>query len=184
MQFLRAPFKALIFAVPLSAALLATVLGWACDEGEGELSLNEYFERVAEVSRQLDERLEAPRPAVPEGDSEEGAIESIRESLGEFVSIHQNYLDALAAIDPPLKVESAHGQLVSATADLTEAVAVVVERIADAKSAEELQAILQDPFDEDDPDIAGATDRLNEACFGLEEIARENGIPAMLQCEE
>ena len=151
----------------------------ACGGGGEPLTLREYFQRLAKVFTDADERFEALTDQCVEDVEPEGAeIEATRCFFDASVRVFRDALDETNDLDPPAEAEAAHEELVNAGADLAQFIGEFGEQLADTESASELEEL----FGEES--FADAGERFEEACFDLEEIARENDIEVDLDCED
>ena len=162
----------------IAALLLAFgAIAVACGGGGEPLALDEYFQRLAKVFADADERFEALTDQCAEDfESEEAEIEATRCFFDASVLVFRDALDETDDLDPPAEAEAAHEELVNAGADLAQFIGEFGEQLADTESASELEELFGE---ESFVDIG---ERYEEACLDLEEIARENDIDVDLDC--
>ena len=174
--------KACPFRVLFVVALLFSILTVACGGGSGELTLGEYFKRVAALEDDAATRfgeLVLSSSGVPEeGDefpSEAEQVESLLDFLDAYRPIIRDLVAALDDIDPPAAVEDLHNEFVDAVRNNLVLLERGLKESAGAQSFSEL---------EDDPESLAATERTGAACFALQESAADHGIDVDLGCED
>lgn len=165
------------------AALLLAVgaAGTACGggNGDGELTLEEYFLRFEGAQDEADERFEPLVEALnQEFDSEAEQIEATRDFINADIPILRDFVHAVDDLDPPAEVEDPHEEAVAGGAELVEFLQDFTDRFADVESTSELEELL------DAPELEAASDRFDKACFALQDIADANGIDVDLECED
>jgi hypothetical protein len=167
--------------LPIGVSLLVLgIIAAGCD-GDGELTLEEYFGQLEALKEETDAQTEALGvPEEQESDSEEEQIEAFRESFEGSVRIFTDFVDALDDIDPPAEVEGPHEESVAAGRELVDTFQDFIDGMADVESTSELDAV----FEEEGPGFEAASDRFDNACFALEEIADANGIAFDLECDD
>ena len=147
----------------LGATLLVLgIIAAGCD-GDGELTLEEYFQRLDELNDDAEERFDAFEE---ESNSVEDEIEALRDFYNTRGSIFRDFIDAVDDIDPPPEAEEAHKEFVQAGEDFGD----VFVRFADVESASELEEL------NNDPEVIAVSERFEQACFKLREIADTRGI--------
>ena len=163
--------------------VLSTVAG-ACG-GDGELTLEEYFQRMDVLGNDLEDesnRLgEEFEEAIEGAETEEEVIEPFRDFFDRLAALFGDFVSEVESIDPPSEVEDAHNEIVAVQAEGLELLEDLDERAQRAESAsdfEELSAELEGPV------FTDVSDRSEQACFALEAIADDNGIDVDLECEE
>jgi hypothetical protein len=169
----------------LVAALLlalSTVAG-ACG-GDGELTLEEYFQQVDVVLGQTGERLDVVGELVegvtPDSTDEE-FLDALREWLPEMATVLGEGIDGMENIEPPAEAEEAHEEWLAASA-LVEAVSQdLLDELEEVETADDLEDFVARVYE---PEFAEASERGLEACLGLQGIADANGIDVDLECEE
>jgi hypothetical protein len=164
---------------PLALLIAATALmlagfGLACNDDGSALTVEEYFEKVAELddemetkSNAIDERLEAL------GDDE---FEEARDLFEEQTDVFATFVDELDDLNPPSEVEDAHDDAVSGLRSFAESSRDGVDRLQDVDSFEEAAQIFEDV------DRSGL-ERLDAACIKLEKVAADNDIETDLGCD-
>ncbi len=176
----------LIPPVLIAVLLLALIaLASACGGdggGDGDaLSLKQYYQRVDElvddVVEQGDELLEEAFTDVDTSSSEDAQLAASEVYLQGFVEIIDQFLDDLRDIEPPSEVRDFHDAFVDAANDFAGASRDVIDRIEDVLSPGGLGELL------DDRDLNEAGDRVEQACFDVQDLAEEHGIDIDLNCE-
>ena len=115
----------------LSAFALAGSIAFAtgCNE-DGSLSLEEYFERVEELSQEEDERsteIEQELDDLGQDATPDDIAESFQEQLDNF----DEFIDDLGDVDPPSEVEDAHDEAVEALGAAREDVEGIIDELRD-----------------------------------------------------
>ena len=166
--------------LPLAAAALLVPVAFACNGGE-RLGLEEYFQRVEEVGTKAQSAFEQETvEPLAESASEEDAATFARETIMRSVTVLGEARDSLDELNPPSEVEEPHDRFVGALGKEVEAIQDVADRLPDALSVFELQA-LESQFDT--PELNEAYAQEDEACKELQAVADENEIDVDLQCE-
>ncbi len=169
----------MLFVSLFLAVLLLTfgTIAAACDD-DG-LTLEEYFREVEALSNGADERFEPLVEALnQEFDSEAEQIEATRDFFNADIPILRDFGDALDDFDPPAEVEDPHEEAVAGIAELVEFLQDFTDRFADVESTSDLEELL------DAPELEAASDRFDQACFDLQDIADANSIDVDLTCED
>ena len=163
----------------VAVTLLAGALGLAAcdDDGDDELSTEEYFRRLQELEDRFEDRSDEIDEAI--GDVFDAELtdetrEDIEQYLADASDAIDDYREDLDDLDPPEEAEDAHERAVEGAEELRETFEDWRDRLEDADSVEEL-------FEDADID---ALERLSDACSDLEELAQDNGIDVELNCEE
>ncbi len=170
------------FSSLLVAGLVLGVVAAACGGGDGggELSLEQYFDQVASIIGDLEERTASlDQPLEQEFESEAEEIEALRDAFTTVGPIFRDFIDDLDELNPPEEVEDLHGELVAGFADLAGGFEDIVDQFADIDTSAELAALF---FDADSV-FGSAVGRLEAVCLELQSIADDNGIDAdLLDC--
>lgn len=171
----------LLFAIAvLSLAGLALA---ACggDDGGGELTIDEYFERIAGLEQDLYDTVDA---AAEEFDEAEFAAETDAETIAaiaEFVqegtAAYQTFADEADALTPPDVAEAAHDAYVTATRSAISIFEDTEDSLEDATTADEGYAAF------DQLSTGDAYDVWIEACEALNAIAEDEDVAQRLACE-
>jgi hypothetical protein len=150
----------------------------ACDDdgGSGELTLEEYFERVGELD---DEQSQASDDLDAElnGLGEDADPDDLADSFAEQIDLLEDFAGDLDDIEPPAEVEDAHERVVAGLRAAGEEFEALVDRFRDADSIEEA-------FNSFDDSDFTELERATEACRELESIAADNNITVDFDCEE
>lgn len=170
----------------LIAGLLLGVAAAACggggDGGAVELSLEQYFERVASLTADLEERTASlDQQLEQEFESDVAEIEAVRDAFATVLPIFGDFIDDLDELNPPEEVADLHGELVAGFADLVDGFEDLIDQLVNIESAAEFSALLFDP----DSGFGSAIEQLEAVCLELQSIADDNGIEAdLLDCAE
>lgn len=158
----------------------------ACRSDGGDLSLEEYFQRLGAINRDTDERLEALdigayfEMELEELDSEEDAMRSLQGFFeSEYLSIEREHVDALNRMNAPPEVEDVHRELVAATTAAVESIAAAIDKV---DSIAEWLEIVEHPDELTTSESARISDRLNNVCISLLEIVNQNDVRVSLEC--
>ncbi len=160
---------------------LAALLLLAC--GDDRLSPEEYFPRVQAIADDVNGTVGAGADRLAAAGADPAASEaSLVEAVRAFFVTLADALDAantdLADLsDSPDGVEDAHAAFAAQTIDLAAAFRDLSDRLADAASFDDLNAVLA-PLD---PSF-GLDAEFLAACEGLERAAADAGQPLDMQC--
>ena len=168
-------YRLLVAALPL---LLAGGITGGCQGDGSDPTTEGYFRKLGDAGLDVDERLEEHQ-FKPDLDSEKPPVAQITEWFDEFILIHRDYAEALAEIDPPPEVAEEHAELVAAVTDLTDIVARSVGRL---DTVSEVQQLIEQGFDESDPEVRDASQRFDAACAALREAALRNDVSTEVEC--
>lgn|GEM_PF-5296833 len=172
------------FAIALLSAL--TLVFGACDE-KGELSLEEYIQRLGEIFEDADARSQALEDqfgvAFSPTSPEEARMKAAQEAFAQQTAVFDDAVSEVEGLDPPSQAQGTHDELVSAASAITEFFDEFRERVESVKSAAELRALFAE-LDSPDEEIIAAFKRIDNACFALKGIADGNNINGNLACEE
>ena len=159
-----------------TALLIAAAAG--CD-GDGELTLEEYLQEVDAIFKQAEERGEPHVEALnQEFSSEDEQVSAIRDFWNAVVPITRDAFDALELINAPPEVAEEHNKFIEALMELEESFSDISDRLEDVESISEVNELLNDPG------LNEASDRSDEACLTLQDIADANNIEVNLECVE
>ena len=163
-----------LFIVALLLAVGATAVGCG---GNGELTLEEYFQQVDTLDQDAEARIEALE--LPEEfASEEEQVLAVQDFFAVSVPIIADFVDAIDDLDPPAEAEDAHNEAVDAGRDFVTEAEDLTNELADVGSSSELEEVF------DAPEYDAASDRFDQACFDLQDIADANSIDVDLTCED
>ncbi len=167
-----------LFVIALLLAFGA--IAAACrGNGDGELTLKEYFQKTDAIFEDAGERIAAlDDPGEQEFASEEQQIEAIRDFLDADRAITEDVLDELENIDPPVEVQEAHNEFQGAGVALVALFKDVAAQLANVGSTSEVDRV----FTLNAPEINAAYARADAACFLLQGVANANGVDVDLEC--
>ncbi len=161
--------------LPIGVLLVALgTIAAACDDDDG-LTLEEYFQQVEALDEELDERVEALDFPEEFASEEEDAL-AFKDFFAAVVPILAELVDAIDDLDPPAEVEDAHNETVDSGREFVADADELTNELADVGSSSELEELF------DDPEYVAASDRFDQACFALQDIADANGIDVELTC--
>lgn len=163
--------------LPLTGLLVAVgAIAVACGgDGNGELTLEEYFQQFDAINEDMDARINAVADEYPEAFLEAAAT---RDALNEIDAIISDGLDRLDDIDPPGEVQDAHNEFRDGAAGQGELLRGLAGELADVESTSELAEVLEPSG----PELDATAERLDAACLALEAVAADNGIVVDLEC--
>ncbi len=163
-----------LFTVAITGLL---IVGLACRAGQ-ELSEEEYFQQLQAISDSADAKFQ---PLVDllnvEYESESEEIEAQRDFFEADLLIVREIEEDVGRLLPPESVRSAHREYTAALAHLVDVIARLTERMREAQSRVEIEALLADA------ELEAATDRLDGACFELQALASGSNMDVDLDCE-
>ena len=162
--------------LPIGVLLLVLgTLAAACG-GDG-LTLEEYFQQLEALDQDAEagiEALELPE----EFASEEEQVAAFQDFFAASVPIIAEFVDAIDDLEPPAEIEDAHEEAVDSGRDFVTEAEELTNELADVGSSSELVEVF------DAPEYEAASDRFDQACFALQDIADANGIDVDLTCED
>lgn len=167
--------------------------GQPTESREGPLTLEEYFERMDAIMLDLDQALDEVKEEVADefiaairaGQSEDDAtfVEAVvpytRVRLGAENEALRRAVEEMTRIRPPAEAALWHASAILASGEVIrerEAYVAALEEVDPADGLIGLDAVDA----EFDMDTAG--ERLEDACYGLEDLADANTIAANLEC--
>lgn len=172
-----------LFALVFVSALAFVGGASACGDGDGRLTLEEYFERV-KATREIDEGRFAPlqedfATAFDPEAAEQDRIEALRIALGGAVDANRAAAEDYDDLEPPIEAAEVHNELVDAISDAADILDGLSDRAEDVDSQAELEELLAE-FEE--PELVEADERPKRACAALQTIADENNVKLDLAC--
>ena len=178
---MTARFAPLALIITLLVTLGAVGLVVVQLTGDSTLTIEEYFQRLQALNDVADERSEELENAFNAdflaAGSEEGVLQAFENFFTDSLPIFEDFVEGMEDLNPPAAVEDAHNESVEGGAELLAVVRSVLDGLDDLEST----ASLEDLFEEEGFFAAG--DRLDTACFALQDIADENEIDGDLDCE-
>jgi hypothetical protein len=162
----------------LAAIALAggAALASAC-RGDGEaLSLEEYLQKVEELSQAEDNRsgeIEEELDALGQDATPGDIANSFEQQLENF----SDFVDGMSDVEPPSEVEDTHEEAVEALQAAVDDFDGLVDDLAGAESIEDVSSIFEG-IDESN------FERATQACHDLQGVADDNDISVDLRCEE
>ncbi|MDZ4278246.1 MAG: hypothetical protein U1B78_03810 [Dehalococcoidia bacterium] len=173
--------KTRLLMMVLAAPLLAFGgLVVACGGGGGGLTLEEYFEELEQISKDVDDRSTDVEDEFSEDidnaedDAEE--VELTQAFLDDILSLGEELRDDLEGLDPPDEVADEHDAYVEAVNGALDALQGIADEAEDADSRDDIEAL----FDEDEFTEAG--ENVDDTCLDLQEIADDEDIDVDLNC--
>ena len=156
------------FAFSAAIALAAMAVAAGCNGGGG-LSLEEYLKRVDELDNQSGERTDALSDRLnlisDESAPDQERIDAAQSAIPEFVSILDDFLSGLKALDPPSDVQQEHEESLAAGEAAAELFDGVATQVGNAESIPELDQALS-VLNSDE--YTAADQRFTDACLALQ----------------
>lgn len=153
----------------------------SCDDGGGELTLDEYFEGLAKLDAEHDERAteleEKANEALASAESAEDAIKAFQDQMSGALEAGKDFVDGIDDLNPPAEAEEAHEAAVEAGREVIEAFEAEKEALDDAESLDDVDAAFSGDFET----VAAS---FEQTCLALQAIADDNGIDEDLDCED
>lgn len=149
----------------------ALILGG--DGGGGDLTVEEYFQRVDAIEDSLTDAFDGLQGQYPEAFADP---EQTRGYLDATDTVLADAVERLRELEAPAAVSAAHAELSQATEEVRGAFADLrdqVEGLEDAAALEELLTSSE----------VTAFDRFATACLAMQDLAAENGITVELNCQ-
>lgn len=169
--------------VLVGALSLLLVANSACGGGGSELSLEEYFQEMGAIAQELDEKqsdlAERYDEDVNAAADEEEVLQLTAQFFEDGAGQTRAALDKVKKLNSPSEVREAHKEFVAAGEALVALFPDVIRRARDAKSAKDIEALVDELGG---PPFSDAGNRSDEACLALQEIADENNIDVDLTC--
>ena len=169
----------------IAALLLALGSIVAACGGNGGLTLEEYFQRLDTLGGDFDDEIdrlgEEFDEAADEAETEEEVIDDFRDFSGSMTELFADLVADIERIDPPSEVEDAHNELVAAQREGRDLLEELNER---AQRAESVSDVEDWSAEFEGPVSTAISDRTEQACLALQEIADDNDIDVDLECEE
>ena len=143
----------------------------------GEASADSRLEAAAitfeEDGSEADEEL---AEAIFDAVSPDEQIDLFKSFIDDSLPIIEDFIDAIADLNPPAEVSEPHEAAVSAGETLVEAFSDLQDGIDDADTPAEAQSLL------DEDNVTAASEQFTTSCLALQAIADENDIEVDLQC--
>ncbi len=157
--------------VPFFALLLAfATLAAACDGGGEALTLEEYFQRLDQISDEADQKFEALDGGPGEDASDEEIAGYIDNLTQQEIVILADFIAGLRDLDPPAEAEDVHAEAIASGEAAAQALQTLADGIPDALSAAEVEAFFAEP----DPEVEAAFERFDASCFAIQTIADDS----------
>lgn len=150
----------------------------------GALTLEEYFEKAAELKAESEERADAAEASADEDlaavESVDDAVEVFGNLIDEFVDAAQETYQDLDALDPPSEVEDLHNELVA----IFRLGADTLEDFA-AELDEDIGLVELKKIGEDiEAEFTSLSTQSEVVCLRLQDIADDNDIDFDLECRD
>ena len=170
----------LLLAIAAGVVLAFGGLAAGCDGDGGELTLEEYFQRLDATFQDADERGEAlGDPGGIVGDPQlslEQKRDAVTAFFNEFLAIITDVTGNVEALDPPAEVEDAHSDLLTALRGFQQSAPGAIDKVDTAQSESEFEALGEE--------FHSGGEGLEPACLALQAIADQNNIAVDLQCRD
>ena len=173
----------------IACSTLLAVAFIACgddDDGGDTLSVDEYFARMSTIGEEVETKFDETEAAFDEAaaevdDDDSDAMIRITSTLFENnIETLETARDRADDLTPPGEVASEHDEFIDALDGFIEQLEGILEDVEDADDVPSLLAAF-DATESDD--FVEASDRWDEACFGLQDAGEEAGAAdADLRC--
>ena len=162
---------ALIAALLLAFGAIAA----ACGGGGEPLTLEEYFQRLEELTNELDQRADALEPAV--GGSPDDQIEVFQDALNGFLPVLADFVGGIKELNPPEELEEPHSGFVARSDDVLKVLESLVDELENVESEAELNKVIAG-FES-----SAALAPVGQACLALQRVFDERELDVDLRCE-
>jgi CHASE3 domain sensor protein len=170
--------------VVMAVALLGLALGAAaCDSGDDsrnprrdELTLGDYLSEIEDLQNDAQSRFDELDLDLDPSASVDESKERFSEFFDELRAVIEDFVEGLQDLEPPEEAEELHADAVEASNDFLDALDESIEQIEDLDSLADLLGLEAPEFDE-------ATERFDQVCAELQQLADDNEIEADLGCE-
>jgi hypothetical protein len=170
--------------VTLAWTSLAAGCGGDGSDDDGPMTLEAYFDRIAEIREesreQADEIVAEMDSRAQDAEGTEGSIPVLEDGLRQFEELASSVVTDLNDITPPQEAQAAHASVTAAFETGAVAIGDAQDALGDVDSEDELQAFTA----EVDQEFADLTASADAACLELQAVADDNGIDVELSCEE
>lgn len=170
----------------LTALAAAAFAGMAstCGDGDGDLTLGEYFERVKAI-HEVGEKRFAPvandfSTAFDPKGAVQDRIEALRNALNGAVAANRARADDYDRLNPPSQAEEQHNELVGSISDVADLLADLSARTEEVDSQSDLKEMLAE-FEK--REFVEAAERPGRVCVALQTVADENNVKVDLACD-
>lgn len=171
------PLIALGAVLAVGAAVALVLLSVLDEEPAG---LEAYYKEFAvldtELARQQQQLQQERQDALSDTGEEAVAVGRFLDSLDRGLEFYQTYVQGVEELEPPSEVAAAHAEAVSA---LDEFILVFAD-VRDEVQELDTFAAMEGTFNRQD--FAAATERVNNACAALTQIATDNELTTTLSC--
>jgi hypothetical protein len=168
-----------IALLPLGLAIAA-----ACGGGGGELTLDEYFERLDTI-RETDDLELGKLETEFLGNTGEGQtwieVETFQDFCSSVVQHYKRVIADLESMDPPPLVRGAHDEYIATQVEAMRFFTAIKDRAWHVSTPDEFIDVVLDARGSAWREIE---DREDEWCFALENIGVRSGIEVNLGCSE
>ncbi len=165
------------FLVVAGLALAVAGLAMGCsDDGGGELSIEDYFEKLEALD---DEQQAASDELDKELDDlgDDVSTDAFADTFEKQVKLLETFADDVDDLDPPAEVKDAHDRVVSGLRGARDQFDTIIETIRDADSVDEA-------FNSLDDAAFSEIEKATEACRELETIAADHNIEVDFDCDD
>ena len=154
--------------------------GGGDDDDDEELTLEEYFERVQEISTDFTGEINANEDAFAdvvddEDADEDDRFDAFKELFRKNVDAANDWLVEAHGLSPPEEVADLHDDFIEELRTFVDTLENIADELDDVESFEEVASVFQANVELD----AGAFER---TCLALEQAAADNGFTLDLDC--
>lgn len=170
----------------LVLALLIAFGAVACGgESEVDPSLREYFQRLGDLTEELDAFLDGTDQALNESvrtaPSQEERIAAYRGYFVIRIDFAGYIVDQLESMDPPAEVADTHSEFAAAVANIRENFEGLLERTGGTDARMAMRELREGM---NTSEFRAKCDSFESACLELQRIATASGIETGLACQE
>ena len=170
------PLKSLPLVTGLATLLTFAVVATACG-GDGPLTLEEYFDRVGEISESRTSQLDDIEGRL--NDLGEGDLKELKDIFADLGEASREAVEDVEALTPPEEASTAHGAFVAQGLAMMDEFDRLVEALQEVEDPEDALIAFTGS-----PDLDAAEGEFEGACRGLQKVATNAGIDVDLGCGE
>lgn len=153
----------------IGLALLIGACSGGNDNNAGELTVDQYFDRLEALADAATDRLNSQ--------SEPAGFADVAGIFNQTLDIFREFLNDIQNTTPPNEARIAHDAFIIAFDEFIDGNRILATQLEGASTAAEFSAILQDlPAEADQA-------HFNSACGDLQQVATDNNVDVDLGCD-